>query len=114
MLTDSQAEKKGTNEWTELHQFRKQLSYDGDLSPCQVFELESGNESVDRQTDVGRINLIGGLVSPWFSMYHSRVIHPSSLMVNLAHTPSAEIQLGGAVGLSSVPHGKLVAYKSYI
>ena len=21
---------------TELHQFRKQLSYDGDLSPCQV------------------------------------------------------------------------------
>ena len=27
-----------------------------------VFELESGNENVDRQTDVGHINLIGGLV----------------------------------------------------
>ena len=25
-----------TNEHTELHQFRKQLSYDGYLSPCQV------------------------------------------------------------------------------
>ena len=24
-----------TNEQTELHQFRKQLSYDGDPSPCQ-------------------------------------------------------------------------------
>ena len=23
-------------EWTESHQFRKQLSYDGDLSPCQA------------------------------------------------------------------------------
>ena len=53
--------------------------------------------------------------SPWFSMYQCRlVIRPSSLMVNLAHTPSAEIQQGGRVGLSSVPHGKLVAYKSYI
>ena len=28
--------------------------------------------------------------------------------------PSAEIQRRGRVGLSSVPHGKLVAYKSYI
>ena len=28
--------KKRTNEHTELHQFRKQLSYDGDLSLCQV------------------------------------------------------------------------------
>ena len=28
--------------------------------------------------------------------------------------PSAGIQRGGKVGLSSVPHGKLVAYKSYI
>ena len=47
----------------ELHQFRKQLSYDGDLSPSlnsigqTVFKLESGNENVDgqtdRQTDVG-------------------------------------------------------------
>ena len=27
---------KRTNERTELHQFRKQLSYDGDVSPCQV------------------------------------------------------------------------------
>ena len=25
-----------TNERTELHQFRKEPSYDGDLSPCQV------------------------------------------------------------------------------
>ena len=25
-----------TNEWMELHQFRKEPSYDGDLSPCQV------------------------------------------------------------------------------
>ena len=32
MLTD----KKWTNEQTELHQFRKEPSYDGDLSPCQV------------------------------------------------------------------------------
>ena len=27
---------KGTNEQTELHQFRKEPSYDGDLCPCQV------------------------------------------------------------------------------
>ena len=25
-----------TNEQTKLHQFRKEPSYDGDLSPCQV------------------------------------------------------------------------------
>ena len=25
-----------TNEQTEFHQFRKEPSYDGDLSPCQV------------------------------------------------------------------------------
>ena len=31
MLTD-----KRTNERTELHQFRKEPSYDGDLSPWQV------------------------------------------------------------------------------
>ena len=31
MLTDKQ-----THEQTELHQFQKQLNYDGDLSPCQV------------------------------------------------------------------------------
>ena len=42
------------------------------------------------------------------------VVLPSSLVVNLVHTPSAGIQRGGRVGLSSVPHGKLVAYKSYI
>ena len=28
--------KKQTNEHTELHQFRKEPSYDGDLCPCQV------------------------------------------------------------------------------
>ena len=28
--------KKRTNESTELHQFQKEPSYDGDLSPCQV------------------------------------------------------------------------------
>ena len=27
---------KRTNEQTELHQFRKEPSYDGDLCPCQV------------------------------------------------------------------------------
>ena len=32
MLTDRQMDKK----WTELHQIRKEPSYDGDLSPCQV------------------------------------------------------------------------------
>ena len=36
MLTNTQMDKKKTNEWTELHQFRKEPSYDGDLSPCQV------------------------------------------------------------------------------
>ena len=51
MLTDRQIDKKQTNEQTELmnsimrpqvefnsklHQFRKEPSYDGDLSPCQV------------------------------------------------------------------------------
>ena len=48
-----------TNEQTELHQFRKQRSYDGDLSPCQVwigvekafFELQSRNVNVDGQTN---------------------------------------------------------------
>ena len=34
--TDGQTGKKRTNEQTELHQFRKKPSYDGDLSPCQV------------------------------------------------------------------------------
>ena len=36
MLTNRQMDKKQTNEHTELHQFRKEPSYDGDLSPCQV------------------------------------------------------------------------------
>ena len=46
-----------TNEQTELHQFQKQPSYDGDLSPVSslnlleqsVFELESGKGNVDGQ-----------------------------------------------------------------
>ena len=29
-----------------------------------VFELQSRNEHVDRQMDIGHINLIGGLVTP--------------------------------------------------
>ena len=33
---DRQTDKKQTNEHTEFHQFRKEPSYDGDLSPCQV------------------------------------------------------------------------------
>ena len=36
MLMDRQTDKKQTNEWTELNPFRKEPSYDGDLSPCQV------------------------------------------------------------------------------
>ena len=36
MLTDRQMDKKQINEQTELHQFRKEPSDDGDLSPCQV------------------------------------------------------------------------------
>ena len=36
MLMDRQMDKKRTNEQTELHQFRKEPSYDGDLSPCQI------------------------------------------------------------------------------
>ena len=34
--TDGQTDKKQTNEQTELHQFQKEPSYDGDLCPCQV------------------------------------------------------------------------------
>ena len=33
---DGQTDKKRTNERTELHQYRKEPSYDGDLCPCQV------------------------------------------------------------------------------
>ena len=36
MLTDRQMGEKQTNKQTELHQFRKEPSYDGDLSPCQI------------------------------------------------------------------------------
>ena len=39
---------------------------------------------------------------------------PHLFQVEINHTPSAATQQGGRVGLSSVPHGKLVAYKSYI
>ena len=35
--------------------------------------------------------------------------YPSFLVVNIDHTPSAVLQWGGRMGLSSVPHGKLVA-----
>ena len=52
---DRQTDKKWTNEQTEFHQFRKEPSYDGDLSPSSlnsigqtVFELESGNEKCGR------------------------------------------------------------------
>ena len=36
MLMDRQMDKKWTHKQMELYQFRKQLSYDGDLSPFQV------------------------------------------------------------------------------
>ena len=38
MLMERQADKKRTKktEQTELHQFRKEPSYDGDLSPSQI------------------------------------------------------------------------------
>ena len=61
MLTDRQMDKKQTDKQMELHQFRKESSYDVDLSPYQVwirqtgqsvFKLESGNENVDGQTDM--------------------------------------------------------------
>ena len=35
LWTDKQT-KAQTNKQMELHQFRKESSYDGDLSPCQV------------------------------------------------------------------------------
>ena len=34
--TDGQTDKKRTNKHTELHQIRKEPSYDGDLCSCQV------------------------------------------------------------------------------
>ena len=36
MLMDKQTDKKQTNEHTELHQFRKEPSCDGDLCPFQA------------------------------------------------------------------------------
>ena len=59
MLTDRKTDKKRTNKQTELHQFRKQPSYDDDLSPLSsmnsigqsIFELESRNKNIDRQTN---------------------------------------------------------------
>ena len=36
MLTERQTDTKRTNEQMELHQFRKEPSYNGDLSLCQV------------------------------------------------------------------------------
>ena len=33
---DGQSDKKRTNKHTQLHQFRKEPSYDADLSSCQV------------------------------------------------------------------------------
>ena len=35
-IVDGQTDKKRTNVQTELHQFRKEPSYDGELSPYQV------------------------------------------------------------------------------
>ena len=34
MLMDRQTDKKWTNEWTELHQFRKESSYDAEMLPA--------------------------------------------------------------------------------
>ena len=34
--TDGQTNGQKTDKRTELHQFRKEPSYDGDLCPCQV------------------------------------------------------------------------------
>ena len=36
MLTEKQMDNKQTNKRTELHQFQKEPSYDGDLSPWEV------------------------------------------------------------------------------
>ena len=65
---DKQSDKKRTNEQTELHQFRKEPSYDGDLSSCQ-FEFDWTHcfrvrvRKRKMWTDVRYINLIGGLVT---------------------------------------------------
>ena len=64
-LMDRQTDKKRTNEQTELHQFRKEASYDGDLQVKFEFDRTNRSETknVDGQTDVRHINLIGGLVT---------------------------------------------------
>ena len=59
---------KWTTEMTELHQFRKNLAMMVIYLPVKLeFDWtkrsESGNKNVDRQMDVGHINLIGGLVT---------------------------------------------------
>ena len=58
MLMNRQMDKKHTNKQTELHQFQKEPSYDGDLCDLSlnsigqtVFKLESGNKNVDGQMD---------------------------------------------------------------
>ena len=45
----------------------------------------------------------------------SEISHtPHLFRVEINHISSAATQRGGRVGLSSVQHGKLVAYKNYI
>ena len=69
MWMDRQTDKKRTKERTELHQFRKEPSYDGDLCPCQVWirldkpfssyslEMKMWTDRwMDRQTDKERTN----------------------------------------------------------
>ena len=57
MLKDRQIDKNRTNEPTELHQFWKESSYDGDLSPCQVWIPSAETEIfTDKQTKNGQIN----------------------------------------------------------
>ena len=67
---EGQTDKKWTNKRMELHQFQKEPSYDGDLSPHQI-QLDKAFSSyspktimlMDRHTDVRHINLIDGLVT---------------------------------------------------
>ena len=52
----------------ELHQLQKDPGYDGDLSPCQVsIRLDKAFSSWSLETkmwtEVGHLNLIGGLVT---------------------------------------------------
>ena len=77
----------------ELNAFSGGRRYPANVQEKQTFSINPRAESVPKQCNLAS--------------------NPSSL-VNLANTPSAGIQWGGRVGLSSVPHGKLVAYKSYI